>query len=58
MHDKKCYIGDRVVPQRVLLISLSAYSPSNDIFKSLSIDWDNVVYEEYTEKLLDGIIKG
>ena len=57
MHDKKCYIGDRVIPQRVLLISPSAHSPSNDIFKSLNIDWDNDVFEEFTEKLLDDIIK-
>ena len=45
LHDKKVYDGDRVVPQRVILISPPAYSPSNNVFQTLNIDWENDVYE-------------
>ena len=57
MYDKKCYIGDRVVPQRIILISPSAHSPSNNMFKSLVIN-DDDIYEEYSDKLLDEIVQG
>jgi hypothetical protein len=56
LHDKKVYDGDRVVPQRVILISPSAHSPSNNVFKTLNIDWENDVYEEYSDKILDEIV--
>ena len=57
MNDKKCYIGDKVVPQRVILISPSANSPSNNMFKSLVIN-DDDIYEEYSDQLLDEIVQG
>jgi hypothetical protein len=58
LYDKKVYDGEKVVPQRVILISPSAYSPSNNIFKMLNIDWDNDVYEDYSDKGLDEIVEG
>jgi hypothetical protein len=57
LYDKKVYDGEKMVPQRVILISPSAHSPSNNIFKMLNIDWDDDVYEDYTDAGLDSIVE-
>jgi hypothetical protein len=42
-----------VVPQRIILISSTAHSDSNKIFKTLkNLDWDNDVIEDYNDDLL------
>ncbi len=35
LEEKKAYLGDKLVPQRIILISSTANSDSNIIFKSL-----------------------
>jgi hypothetical protein len=50
---KKCYKDGSDVPQRIILISPTAHSDSNQIYKSLSnLDWDVDVITEYSDDLL------
>jgi hypothetical protein len=51
--EKKCYKDGSEVPQRIILISPTAHSDSNQIFKSLSnLDWDVDIITEYSDDLL------
>jgi hypothetical protein len=51
--EKKCYKDGSEVPQRIILISPTAHSDSNQIFKSLSnLDWDIDVITEYSDIIL------
>ena len=53
LEEKKVYLNDKVVPQRIILISSTAHSDSNKIFKTLkNLDWDNDVIEDYNDDLL------
>ena len=42
---------------RVILISPTAHSPSNNFFECLNIDWENDVIEEYKDNEFDDKIK-
>ena len=51
--EKKCFKDGTEVPQRIILISPTAHSDSNQIFKSLSnLDWDVDVITEYSDDIL------
>jgi hypothetical protein len=51
--EKKCYKDGSEVPQRIILISPTAHSDSNQIFKSLkNLDWDIDVITEYSDDIL------
>ena len=51
--EKKCYLNDKEIPQRIILISPTAHSDSNRIFKSLkNLDWDEDVITEYSDNIL------
>jgi hypothetical protein len=51
--EKKCYKDDSEVSQRIILVSPTAHSDSNIIFKSLkNLDWDVDVITEYTDDVL------
>ena len=51
--EKKCYKDGKEVPQRIVLISPTAHSDSNVIFKSLkNLDWDIDVLTEYSDEIL------
>jgi hypothetical protein len=51
--EKKCYLNGVEIPQRIILISPTAHSDSNQIFKSLSnLDFDLDVITEYSDDLL------
>jgi len=51
--EKKCYKYNREIPQRIVLISPTAHSDSNVIFKSLkNLDWDVDVITEYSDEIL------
>ena len=51
--EKKCYKDGTETPQRIILISPTAYSDSNQIFKSLTnLDWDVDVITEYSDDIL------
>jgi hypothetical protein len=51
--EKKCYKDGTEIPQRIILISPTAHSDSNQIFKSLSnLDWDMDVIIEYSDDIL------
>jgi hypothetical protein len=53
MGEKKCYLNDKEIPQRIVLISPTAHSDSNAIFKSLkNLDWDEDVITEYSDNAL------
>jgi hypothetical protein len=53
LEEQKAYLGDKLVPQRIILISSTAHSDSNRIFKTLkNLDWDNDVLEDYDDDLL------
>jgi hypothetical protein len=53
LEEKKVYLNDKVIPQRIILISSTANSDSNKIFKTLkNLDWDNDVIEDYNDDLL------
>ena len=53
LEEKKVYLNDKVVPQRIVLISSTANSDSNKIFKTLkNLDWDNDVIQDYNDDLL------
>jgi hypothetical protein len=42
-----------LVPQRIILISSTAHSDSDRIFKTLkTLDWDSDVIEDYDDDLL------
>ncbi|KAJ1465590.1 hypothetical protein T484DRAFT_3636482 [Baffinella frigidus] len=58
LYDKKVFEGDRIVPQRVILIFPSVHSPSNNIFEMLNVDWKKDVDEDYSDKMLDEIVEG
>ena len=50
---KKCYLNGVEIPQRIILISPTAHSDSNQIFKSLkNLDWDIDVITEYSDDVL------
>jgi hypothetical protein len=56
--EKKCYKDGKEVQQRIVLISPTAHSDSNVIFKSLkNLDWDVDVLTEYTDEILKDKIK-
>jgi hypothetical protein len=51
--EKKCYKDGTETPQRIILISPTAHSDSNQIFKSLkNLDWDVDVITEYSDIIL------
>jgi hypothetical protein len=51
--EKKCYKDGSEVPQRIILISPTTHSDSNQIFKSLkNLDWDMDVITEYSDDAL------
>ena len=51
--EKKCYLNGVEIPQRIILISPTAHSDSNQIFKSLkNLDWDIDVITEYSDDIL------
>ena len=51
--EKKCYLNGVEIPQRIILISPTAHSDSNQIFKSLkNLDWDMDVITEYSDDIL------
>ena len=51
--EKKCYKYGEEVPQRIILISPTAHSDSNVIFKSLkNLDWQLDVITEYSDEIL------
>jgi hypothetical protein len=51
--EKKCYLHDKEIPQRIILISPTAHSDSNRIFKSLkNLNWDEDVITEYSDDML------
>jgi len=51
--EKKCYKDGTEVPQRIVLVSPTAHSDSNQIFKSLkNLDWDVDVITEYSDSVL------
>ncbi len=51
--EKKCYKDGTEVPQRIILVSPTAHSDSNQIFKSLkNLDWDIDVITEYSDDVL------
>lgn len=51
--EKKCYKDGTEIPQRIILISPTAHSDSNLIFKTLkNLDWDIDVITEYSDILL------
>ena len=51
--EKKCYKDGTEVPQRIILVSPTAHSDSNIIFKSLkNLDWDVDVITEYSDIVL------
>ena len=53
LEGKKCYLDDKEVPQRIILISPTAHSDSNRIFKSLkNLDWDEDVITKYSDNAL------
>ena len=53
LEEQKAYLGDKLIPQRIILISSTAHSDSNRIFKTLkNLDWDNDVIEDYDDDLL------
>jgi hypothetical protein len=53
LEEKKCYLHDKEIPQRIVLISPTAHSDSNRIFKSLkNLDWDEDVILEYSDDIL------
>ena len=53
LEEQKAYLGDKLIPQRIILISSTAHSDSNRIFKTLkNLDWDNDVIEDYDDELL------
>ncbi len=50
LEEKKAYLDDKLVPQRIILISSTANSDSNLIFNSLkNLDCDNDVIEDYDD---------
>lgn len=51
--EKKCFKDGQEIPQRIILISPTAHSDSNLIFKSLkNLDWDLDVLTEYSDENL------
>ncbi len=53
LEEKKAYLNDKLVPQRILLISLTANSDRNLIFKTLkNLDRYNDVIDDYNDDLL------
>ncbi len=51
--EKKCFKDGSEVPQRIILISPTAHSDSNQIFKSLkNLDWVVDVITEYSDDVL------
>jgi hypothetical protein len=53
MEEKKCYLHDKEIPQRIILISPTAHSDSNAIFKSLkNLDFEIDVITEYSDDML------
>jgi hypothetical protein len=51
--EKKCYKDGSEVPQRIILVSPTAHSDSNQIFKSLNnLDWNVDVITEYSDDIL------
>ena len=53
LEEKKIYFKGKLMPQRIVLISTTAHSDSNLIFKNLKhLDWDNDVLDSYSDTLL------
>ncbi len=51
--ETKSQVGSTEVPQRIILISPTAHSDSNQIFKSLeNLDWETDVITEYSDDVL------
>jgi hypothetical protein len=51
--EKKCYLNGVEIPQRIILISPTAHSDSNLIFKTLkNLDFDLDVITEYSDDIL------
>jgi len=53
LEEKKIYFNGKQMDQRVILISTTAHSDSNKIFKNLKhLDWENDVIDSYSDILL------
>jgi len=53
LEEKKFYLFNKEIPQRIVLICSTAQSDSNRIFKTLKhLDWNNDVIEDYDDQLL------
>ena len=53
LEEKKIYFNGKQMAQRVILISTTAHSDSNKIFKNLKhLDWENDVIDSYSDILL------
>jgi hypothetical protein len=53
LEEKKIYYNGKQMDQRVILISTTAQSDSNKIFKNLKhLDWENDVIDSYSDILL------
>jgi len=53
LEEKKIYLHEKEIPQRIILICSTAHSDSNRVFKKLKfLDWDNDVIEDYDDNLL------
>ena len=53
LEQKKIYFKNKVVEQRIILISTTAYSDSNKVFRSLkNLDWENDIIDSYTDEEL------
>jgi len=50
LEEKKLYLNDKEIPQRIILICSTAHSDSNKVFKNLkNLDWDNDVIDDYND---------
>jgi hypothetical protein len=50
LEQKKMYYEGKIVPQRIILISTTAHSDSNRVFKTLkNLDWENDIIDNYND---------
>ena len=58
IEDKGTYTPEgQKIHNRILLISPTAFSPSNNCFRCLNIDWENDIMEDYDEDEFKGKIQ-
>lgn len=54
LEEKKIYFNGKQMEQRIILISTTAHSDSNKVFKNLKhLDWENDVIDSYSDNLLN-----